>query len=151
MMERRPQMGSFFSQGTKRRGSPAYCKKGKREGIPADENGKPVNLNAYAKWEGVQTGGPFLVSESFALQLTTGGTEYVGSSADSGLNLQLVLHETSDPDAYDVALRLRVDEVIVEEEFWFDVDVRFRPPWGTTLVIRRALFGITNQQFQLLG
>lgn len=144
-------MGSYFSQGTKRRGSPAYCKKGKRENVPPTHLGDPVNLNAYATWEDVGSEGPFSLTQTISLQLNQSATGWEGSSADSGENLELIVTKTGDPGFVDVELHLRDGLRILDQQFWSLVDHNFRPPWGTTIVMRDRGPTPAHWEYQILA
>ncbi len=144
-------MGSYFSLGTNRRGSPAYCKKGKRENVPPTHLGDPVNLNAYAKWEDERSGRPHELTQTIGLQLNQDRTGWEGSSAVSGENLQLIVTKTGDPGFVDVVLRIRTGTALTGQQFWSLVDINFRPPWGTSIIFRDISEPFGHWEFQILA
>lgn len=131
-------MSSLFATGTRRRNSPAWCKKGMFTGIPPTINQRPATATAYARWTGIDSGGSYNVIETFRLRRNETDTGWIGESSNTGNNVRLEILDTLDPSRVNLNLILRIDTSIRNSHPWPNVPTTTRPPWGTSVLAYSA-------------
>lgn len=144
-------MSSIFATGTKKRKSPPWCKPGMFTGVPAEIDERPATVHAYAHWKEDIYGARYEVTETIRLTRNPDGDGYYGASSSSGNNVAIQLADTADITIYHLTLILRFNTEIISSWTWHDVDVTFRLPWGTTLLMKTWLPGMGHAETRLLA
>ena len=124
-------MASLLSTGTKRRASPAYCKKGMWGLIPPLIAGKPVRLAVFARWTEKAYGLNIELIESFQLSYNAGTGDWTGASGDQGENLAVEICSLVEKDRYDVELIFRQGTTQTNQHLWANQHIPDVRPFDT--------------------
>jgi hypothetical protein len=120
-------------------------------GIPPTINERPATVTAYVRWTEGASVDWFDVIETFQLRRNASGNGYYGKSGNSGPNVEMLIADTLSFTRYDVNIILRKDAVTISNIAWLDVNVTFRPPWGTTIIRKWWLPPSDFTEFQILA
>lgn len=124
-------MSSIFATSTGKRNTPSWCKAGMYTGIDPMVDGRPANLNAYARWTGYDSAGPYNIIETIRLTRNSADNGWYGTSWISGDNLAIDVMDTASETLVDVHLTRRRDTQEMETATWPLTPTTFRMPWGT--------------------
>lgn len=144
-------MGTKFAANSKRRNSPAWCKKGMFTGITPEVDGKPVVLAAYARWSGTLYTVSFDVIDTLRLRRNGAGNGWEGETAPTGDRLKMEVLDTPNPQIVHVHLSLFRDNNYWDDFTWHNVTTQAHKPWGTFLQLELAPPGRATLQAQVLA
>lgn len=137
-------MSSHFSTSTSRRKSPAYCLKGRWNGIDSMIDDRPLYVNVYVKWYD-EIGTDFLdFTETLHAVRNVTNDGYTAWSSETHPRIGVEIDDGPDRFTYDVTVHVDLWGWIMYSHTFENIDIRARQPWGTLLL---AQTWIPNLQF----
>lgn len=137
-------MGSHFDRSTTRRRSPSYCIKGMWFGIAPTIDDRPISVNAYVKW--FDSIGTDFLDFTETLHAVRNDTHdgYIAWSSETHPRIGLSIDDKTELNRYEVSVLVDLWGWIEYEYCFEDVEITFRPPWGSSL---HQKVWIHNEQF----
>lgn len=127
-------MSSHFATSTHRRASPAYCLKGKWAGVAPMINARPTSVNVFVKWYDEISTDKLNFTETIHVNRNVSNNGYSAWSGASPPRIGISIADLVDLDRYDVTINVDLFGWIMYNHTFPNVHVRFRQPWGTTLL-----------------
>jgi len=97
-------------------------------------DGRPIRIEAFAKWRNEYGTDVFDLTEAFHLMRTNTGTGYEGSSSQNPPRLTIELADTADKLVYDVKISVDLWGWIFATYTWLGVRMDFRKPFGSPML-----------------
>ncbi len=141
-------MTSLFSPTRPTFRLPVICIK-PRAGLPAPYvAGMPNYLHAIAWWK--ESTESIDLAESFPLAVDLALPGWSGGSGDSGLNLQAAVKRLPAANRYDLAIALRRDLDVLDDDSWHNVFIAPGPPFDSGMLHHVYLPAIDTNGLQVI-
>jgi len=119
---------------------------------PYDYEGKAIVLNAYAFWFHGYYAPTFTISTTIHLKRNAANDGWIGSSGETGNNLQLLVADPAVPgDPHVITLRRRIDEQIHDSYTWYYTQPAAEERFDTRLLTKQLLPGYEYTELHVLG
>lgn len=112
---------------------------------------RPSGINVFVRWFN-DVGTDYIdFSETMHAVRNVTNDGYTAWSGPTYPRIGVEVRDTAELDRYDVTVHVDIWGWITESHTWFNVDVSFREPWGTTLLAYNTIADRTYIQARLLA